>query len=355
METRDRHGSLPSLAKGTRLSIVYRNKKGEVTGRSIRVLSVSGGWPVYIRAFCELKGEERTFRGDRIIAWSILETAAGSPPLCPGEPRPAPKRKKRKWPALLAAGLIVWGIARFHDELPNLFLEADPEYTETAHITSTHDAFDQTRESREAPGTGPEHQAEVKEVSAEGTPERNEPDVYRELLLKRAGSFIEASGISDPELLTVYAAADTDGDGGLSWRELEVFQELVFGTFIYADNPRALSPDEFLSAGEGDCDDFALFTAGLVRFWGGLPYIGVIRGGDRTIGHAVCLVYTPDEPEYPVFWTNDGSAVYPGIDLPAGYFVPVDYEYVGSLSNAVSEGWTLAEIMIPEEIYDLPL
>ncbi|MFP4563920.1 MAG: hypothetical protein ACLFRY_11500 [Spirochaetia bacterium] len=349
------------------LRIVYRNGKGEVSGRSIRVISRFGGrgGPVYIRVFCELRGEERTFRADRIISWSLLEPACLKPsvnysrdgpreyfdPAVPGEVPPGPprrKKKKRKWPALLAAGLIAWGIVRFHDEVPNLFLEADPAYTEAAYIAPPEEGPEPSRAAEAASA-----ESAAREADAEG--EWVLTSEYEALLFERAEHFIQATGIDDVDLLTAYAAADTDCDGGLSWRELEVFQELVAGTFAYAENSRALRPDEFLTAGEGDCEDFALFTAGLVRFWGGRPFIGVIRGSSRITGHAVCLVYTREKPGYPVYWTNDGSAVYPGIDLPEGYFVPVDYEHVGSLSNAVAAGWSLAEIMIPEETYGLPL
>ncbi len=92
---------------------------------------------------------------------------------------------------LFAAGLIAWCIVRFHDEVPNLFLEAD-----------------------------------------------------------------------------------TDCDGGLSWRDLEKFQELVAGTFSYTENTRAWRPDEYLTAGKGDCEDFALFTGGWSGSGAGGPSSG---------------------------------------------------------------------------------
>ena len=372
METRDRHGSLPPLIHGARLKIVYRSGRGKITGRSIRIISVSGGagGPIYIRAFCELKREERTFRADRIIVWSIPEDTqkeTDDPPYdaerVESPPGPGPpsegirqaahrrKKKKRKWPAVLAAGLIVWGMVRFHDELPGPFREKDQVSGGTVRITST----DGEADPEEAAGSLPEKQPAVPAETGGAAGGGPGTELYEERLAERARLFIETAGIGSPELLMIYAAADTDRDEGLSWGELEEFQELAAGTFTYAANSRALRPDEFLAAGGGDCEDFALFTAGLVRFWGGLPYIGVIRGGDRTAGHAVCLVYSREEPVYHFYWTNDGSAVYPGLDLPAGYFVPVDYEFVGGLSNAAAKGWSLAEIMIPEEIYGLPL
>ena len=57
---------------GDRCRIEYKDRHGTVTTRNVRVLKVlrfgSRRREQYIKAFCELKGEERTFRLDRILS-----------------------------------------------------------------------------------------------------------------------------------------------------------------------------------------------------------------------------------------------------------------------------------------------
>ncbi len=45
--------------------------------------------------------------------------------------------------------------------------------------------------------------------------------------------------------------------------------------------------------------------------------------------------------------TQDGAAV------PPGDYVPVDYEHVGGLSNAVGRNWRLERFYRPEKLYGL--
>jgi hypothetical protein len=41
--------------------------------------------------------------------------------------------------------------------------------------------------------------------------------------------------------------------------------------------------------------------------------------------------------------------------LPAGYYIPIDYNQVGSLSNAVEPGWAMRDAWVLERAYGLPM
>jgi len=66
------HTSPKPPEAGDRCGIEYKDRHGTVTAPNVRVLKVlrfgSRRREQYIKAFCELKGEERTFRLDRIIS-----------------------------------------------------------------------------------------------------------------------------------------------------------------------------------------------------------------------------------------------------------------------------------------------
>lgn len=169
----------------------------------------------------------------------------------------------------------------------------------------------------------------------------------------RRPAFISATGISNADLIKIYLDADLDLNGKLSFSELEAFQKKVMWTYQYQNNDIALRPDRFLQAKGGDCEDFALFTAGLLRFWGWEPYIGSM-GPKTGTGHAFCLSY--EEGSFPSHyealilkdWTSDD-----GTPLKNGYYVPIDYDIVGGFSVAIKSGWKLRNIYIPEKAYGL--
>lgn len=54
---------LEAIERGGRLVLLYATASGLITRRVVRPLELT---PPYLRAFCELRGEERTFRVDRI-------------------------------------------------------------------------------------------------------------------------------------------------------------------------------------------------------------------------------------------------------------------------------------------------
>jgi hypothetical protein len=123
--------------------------------------------------------------------------------------------------------------------------------------------------------------------------------------------------------------------------------------FRYESNDIALRPDEFLHAGGGDCDDFALYSAGLLRFWGWEPYLGCLSPGRGKEGHAICLSYEDGSfsSSFTYFDVTAGSTE-DGSPLKRGRYVPIDYDCVGELSNAAGKSWKLTEIYVPEKAWE---
>ena len=96
-------------------------------------------------------------------------------------------------------------------------------------------------------------------------------------------------------------------------------------------------------------------TAGLLQFWGWETYIGSLRSPDDEGAHAVCLVRLSRKPSTYSYYQFEESVNLGGKRIRAGYYVPIDYDHVGSLSNAVGKGWTLKYIRVPADIYGLAM
>jgi len=63
---------------GCLVHIVYENEAGEVSPRRVRVerwVHGRNGYS-YLKGYCFMRGEDRTFRADRILEWSIEEEPA---------------------------------------------------------------------------------------------------------------------------------------------------------------------------------------------------------------------------------------------------------------------------------------
>jgi hypothetical protein len=133
---------------------------------------------------------------------------------------------------------------------------------------------------------------------------------------------------------------------------LQAFQRRLVRDVPYRNNAVAYSPDAFVSAGSGDCEDFALFTCGLLRFWGIDSYLGSLQHDSVATGHAITLIPVSTVPEGFLYWELDGGFT-AAAGGPPGIYVPVDYDHVGGLSNAVGPGWTLRWIRRPESVYGL--
>jgi hypothetical protein len=298
------------LEPGRRVQIRYRNAEGEESLRTIRVRRswVGTYWASYIRAFCELRGEERTFRVSRVLA---VREVPEEPPLerAPGTMQrgEATAREKAGESSSRARGKSISRLV-----LAVLLLVAGWRIFN-------------------APGYQPP------------------PEVPQIPILTGTTPSPASAGDDGRELSTAvrarYAAADANGDGSLSWKELSFFQQDLVADIPYEKNSTALSPDAFLAAGSGDCEDFAIFTCGLLRYWGIDCYVASLSPGGKheVTGHAVALIPVASVPEGFVSISH-GSA-------DSARYVPVDYEYVGALSTAVGTDWKLRWVRNPEEVY----
>ncbi|GEM_PF-6052389 len=172
--------------------------------------------------------------------------------------------------------------------------------------------------------------------------------------------FREKTGIDDLSVLILYKSADENGDFRLSWDEIQDFQNELYRNYKYKSNPIALRPDQFIEQDGGDCEDWALMTAGLLRYWGYTPYIGTLAYYQRANpGHALCLLYSTTPPpsgmDYLHIRENDPLRTF-NSDVKPGYYVPIDYTVVGGYSRVITASgykWYYDMIYVPEKIYGM--
>ncbi len=397
--------------RGSGYRIRYRSESGRITVRNIDLINYYTSYDdiLYLRAFCHLRNEERTFRADRILSVRKLETKHWEVPAAPAltstlcstpsissilssvstsspspqdplifarsnETNPPPDTKTPKTTrrllekikngivSLIGYAFLFFTIALFLDDQG--FLNTRPAYSPISKISfvsssnvppapSPKPLVEETRIGGYTLKTIRQGRVESYEVPALGIKTSNKREAVAAI---RIPAFIHITGISDPALIKQYLSADLNGSGRLSFNELEAFQEKTVLAFKYQKNEFALRPDEFIAAGGGDCEDFALYTAGLLRFWGWEPYIGVLRPQNGSGGHAVCLSYeTEPFSENYVYYNLQSWATADGTALKPGSYVPIDYQYVGSNSNAIEKGWKLKEVYIPEKAWGLQM
>jgi hypothetical protein len=167
--------------------------------------------------------------------------------------------------------------------------------------------------------------------------------------------FISKYGNQEGTLVSIFAAADADQSGDLSWGELGKFQSSMYRRFSYKSNATALRPDDFVRQGGGDCEDWALLTAAFCDYWGWEAYVACFFG-DSGDGHALCMVRAPARvPVGYTYWHVTSAQTLEGDALAEGDYVPVDYDQVGMLSNAVKAGETLRYFMTPMRTYGAPM
>jgi hypothetical protein len=152
-------------------------------------------------------------------------------------------------------------------------------------------------------------------------------------------------GMRNRDLYHRYAKADLNRDGNLDWKEIRAFQNELYREFRYVTNDTALRPDAFLRNGGGDCEDWAIVAAGLLQFWQVPVYIAAITSDSGR--HAVALVQTDKPPAGARSFTFGEHW-----NLPDSSYVPIDYNVVGGLSDAVAGEYWIDEVWRPEEIYD---
>lgn len=429
-----------------RVRIEYCDASGELSHRVIEPLRMftSRYGETYVRAFCRLRGEERTFRLDRIRSWEVLgagedgsqptglpaavhaEPAAVQPEsaasaaapaaaaavpaavraaplaaatpaafLAPPQPQPAarPRRGRRLRRALVWALVLYLGgrwalegaspgqsLGELAAAVGGLFVAPQPAPLPAPAPRST--PRPAPLPARPNPAPQPPAPAPLPRPAPPPPPEpvryttltyRGQaiagatqggrsawavaslgvsfPTLWEAQAAISAEAFQRATGIDSPELLRLYANADSDRDGALSWAELRSFQRALRAAYAYRSNLPALRPDEFLAEGGGDCEDWALVTCGLLRFWGRRAWVGSIGPAHPQAGHAVCLVPVAALPPGMSGFEVAGLRTAEGEPVPDGLYVPVDYDVVGGLTNAVEEGWELREMYVPESIY----
>ena len=142
----------------------------------------------------------------------------------------------------------------------------------------------------------------------------------------------------------IFRNADSNNDGRISVDELKFFQSWLVGTYKYKENSTAFHPDDFLTQGGGDCEDFAIITTCMLNFHGVVAYVAGF--GRVTVNkHAVCIVeVTNDNALGYLFYTLQGWGI------PSGIYIPVDYETVGGFST-IDRRWKIARISTPVNIY----
>jgi len=172
---------------------------------------------------------------------------------------------------------------------------------------------------------------------------------------KRVALFVRNFSFSDPMLMDLFINADIDKSGKLSLSELTIFQQNLTKNYKYIDNNIALRPDKFLALGGGDCEDWALLTAALCNFWGIDAYIACFFGNEE-YGHAICVIkYENNIPFQHIFWQFKNLFTNEGHSIPDGIYIPIDYQFVGSVSSALSAGMKLKYLFIPSQMYGITI
>jgi hypothetical protein len=387
------------------------------------MLSGRNGY-TYLKAYCCLREEERTFRVDRILSWELaadaytfipnslddvvcvendLSTNAGSKafrsigankvsqvsedradlntcalssqqctPAC-NNTITAPQRKHRFFKSIVVASCL-FGFFRLiggrsledifdfdlHDSATRLTALNQP-VEENAEISKM--ASSSPTKSVPLPKPKPSVRCHtyrgvtIKEQKSENGSTfiaeglKITSSLRKMQLAVNGRDFRMVTGIDNSSLEKLYAEADIDKDCCLSWSEIKGFQAGLTYKFRYLANSTALRPDEFLEAGGGDCEDWALITCGLMRYWGYKAYVGCMAPPGNNSGHAICLIPQTKEPAEVGHYFLQNPTTVSGKPLPPGYYVPVDYEQVGRLSMAVGKNWTLKRIYEPEAIY----
>lgn len=376
---------------GAQYRISYQSEAGPVTERTIDILRTSSSYDgtEYLRAYCHLRGEERTFRTDRVLRSERVGPAPATPsysapaPHTWARPRPEPvpvpvwQSAPVSPPTRERSGFKSFVVTTVRLAVCFCILAAifgrfkSPDSSSTRIVPRTVASAPIMPLPSVAPRPSPPPEPAVEDTMIagltlrthrdDGTESYEVPELGLHTLNKveaisaiRLPTFIEATGITDSALIRRYLAADLNVSGKLSWDELAAFQKKTFSEFRYESNDVALRPDEFLQAGSGDCDDFALYSAGLLRFWGWEPYLGCLGGSRSGTGHAICLSFEEGSIPGGFTWFDLGSwSSEEGTQLKDGRYVPIDYDEVGSLSNAVKKGWKLRSIYIPERAYGL--
>jgi hypothetical protein len=329
------------------LTITYEDAYGDETQRTIRPLRTfrSHDGRSYVEAWCELRRSKRTFRADRLRVADAPQTPKPAPATTRSYAAP---REKPRGRGLLVAVLFVAAIIALNQV----------EWGEGSRTPTAAPAPAPPPPKDGIYALTPYRGLRIHKVVMRGKTTYEAPDwaiskpSYQQVHYEvNARKFRQATGIRDVALEARYAAADYDRNGHLAWFEIERFQGALVREFEYRNNDIALRPDHFLAAKGGDCEDFALYTAGLLRYWGWNNWIGGIYDKTGFVGHAVCLVRVGDDVPSELSYHLGPKAVGGHSSIPTGRYIPIDYATVGNLSTAADATDHLLYVWVPEEIY----
>lgn len=132
---------------------------------------------------------------------------------------------------------------------------------------------------------------------------------------------------------------------------MSTFQQETYDLFSYRNNTTALRPDDFLAQNGGDCEDFALYTCGMLRYWGWNCKVACFNSPRGGIGHAIAFVWSA-KPIGGYGYVHVGAGHYAGgQEVRPGYWIPIDYDQVGAYSNAMGNDWYLWDLCEPTGLY----
>lgn len=409
----------PTLKPGSTVTILYVNGSGETSERTITVGNryVSGAGVTYLRAYCHLRQEYRTFRLDRVlgvlesdaspaeltgttapvraVAPSALPSVAprrvgsgsqsfpvrtgansAARPIAPsaqrtasvymGIPAPTPRAvsqpAKKRHPVrrfLMLACMVFVFLLLFEDHFQSVTIRATLFPQATA-------ALEEARAERREPPPPPPDATWTDSYRGQAFRADRKSGVVTYTLTSSGKQFsgmhalrvevnesllAAAWGVRHPELTRMFGNADANRDGWLSWGEITHFQSRLFRSYRYLTNATALRPEQFLAAGGGDCEDWAIMTAVFLRFWGMNPAIGSISSS--TGQHAVTFVPASNVPEHHLLitaWDPTNMDFYHEV-----VYTPVDYYVVGGLSGAVGTDYQLTTVYHPPDMFGMPL
>ena len=144
-------------------------------------------------------------------------------------------------------------------------------------------------------------------------------------------------------VMQLIESADRNKDKKISVGELQMFQYRLVREFKYKRNKTALHPNDFVTQGGGDCEDFAIVTTCMLNYYGAVAYVALF-GRVTTNKHSLCMVKiaTPVPSGY-LYYTLHGYGV------PKGTYIPVDYDKIGGL-KAIDRRWKIARMVRPKQI-----
>lgn len=180
-------------------------------------------------------------------------------------------------------------------------------------------------------------------------PRRPEYSRIYDALIERFNSR-RPNAVTRNSLATLYESYDRNGDGTITWHDIERFQSDLMANSTYRPQRRALSAVEFHASGGGNCVDYALATADFLAHFGVRSYIAAFFSPGARTGHAIVLVPVDKVPAGYRSYTLAEPVFHEGVQFPPGTYVPIDYEYVGAISSATPEDGRLHFMWRPQDM-----